>query len=158
METQFFMVAPKISTFWLIFVEVFHSQGVDQAPNTSQDSSLTRWEPEQDYGGSNFSTSQVIFVVSTWCLQNTNFWKLEKSSKSMLGKPRGLPRLREAHRLQFEFARKLNKDPGEHRLNLLYESHPAETQVDGLPRASSSLRQGRFCTKGGLNTDMHMQP
>ena len=27
--------------------------------------------------------------------------------------------------------------PEEHRLNLLYESHPAETQVDGLPRAAS---------------------
>ena len=63
MVAPFFMVAPKISSFWLIFIEVFHSQGVDQAPNTSQDSSLTRWEPEQDYGGLYFSMSQVIFVV-----------------------------------------------------------------------------------------------
>ena len=55
----------------------------------------------------------------------------------MLGKPRGLPRPREAHSLHFEPARKLNKTPGEHRLNLLYESYPAETQVDGLPRAAS---------------------
>ena len=29
--------------------------------------------------------------------------------------------------------------PEEHRLNLLYESHPAETQVDGLPRAASFI-------------------
>ena len=54
----------------------------------------------------------------------------------MLGKPRGLPRLGDAHGLQFELARKLNKTPGEHRLNLLCESHPAETQVDGLPRTA----------------------
>ena len=29
----------------------------------------------------------------------------------------------------------------ENRLNLLYESHPAETQVDGLPRAASLNRK-----------------
>ena len=31
----------------------------------------------------------------------------------------------------------------EHRLNLLYESHPAETQVDGLPRAASVKNQSK---------------
>ena len=94
----------------------------------------------------------------------------------MLGKYRGLPRPREARRLQFEPARKLNNTMVDHnlrrfklffvasmrclqtallrtlccltgtvlltaananRLNLLYESHPAGTQVDGLPRAAS---------------------
>ena len=100
MEAPFFMVAPKISTFWLIFVEVFHCQRVNQAPNTSQDSSLTRWEPVQDDGGSQFSMSQTIFVVSPRCLQNTIFGSLEKSSKSMSGKPRSLLRPPEAHRLR----------------------------------------------------------
>ena len=74
----------------------------------------------------------------------------------MLGKPRGLPRLREAHRLQFELARKLNKIPGEHRLNLLYESHPAETQVDGLPRASSLFSTSFGGTKVVMETPFFM--
>ena len=34
--------------------------------------------------------------------------------------------------------------PEEKRLNLIYESHPAETQVDGLPRAAS-LNCSRSC-------------
>ena len=149
---------------------------VIQGPNTSQDSSLTRWEPGQDNDGSHLSMSQVILCCRHGVSKTRIFGSSEKSSKSMLGKPQRLPRLPEAHRLQFEPAWRLNttmvdrifdvsdrfchvdmvspktwfsgrlvvsqvpefsQASTEHRLNLLYESHPAETQVDGLPRAAS---------------------
>ena len=39
--------------------------------------------------------------------------------------------------LSISQASRFAQAPNENMLNLLYESHPAETQVDGLPRAAS---------------------
>ena len=41
-------------------------------------------------------------------------------------------------RLDVSQVPELSQVVDENRLDLLYESHPAETQVDGLPRAASS--------------------
>ena len=178
METLFLRWHQQSRLFCSCWLSFFHSYRINQAPKTSQDSSLTRWDAEQDCGGSQFLISHVIFVVSTLCLQNTDFWKLDKLSKSRLGTPQRLLMLPEAHRLRFEPARKLNKTTidaifrcfmlfllrrrgvsktgfswrfdashvpkifqaaKENILNLLYESHPAGTQVDGPPRAASTF-------------------
>ena len=55
-------------------------------------------------------------------------------------------------------ARNEHIDPSAGRRNLLYESSPAGTMVDGSPRVASSLRHGRFCSKSRLHMDLGPAP